>query len=48
MEEQQVDFIMRTLLDLKFLNGLPVERDALEDDDEIQNHSFNDQANQQD
>ena len=31
-EEEQVDFIMRTLTDLEFLNGLKVERDILEEE----------------
>ena len=30
-EEEQVDLVMRTLEDLEYLNGLPVERDILED-----------------
>ena len=33
-KEDQVDFIMRTLEDLDFLNGLKVERDILYDDEE--------------
>ena len=33
-KEEQVDYIMRTLEDLEFLNGLKVERDILYDDDE--------------
>jgi len=33
-KEDQVDFIMRTLEDLDFLNGLKVERDILDEDDE--------------
>lgn len=36
-EEEQVDFIMRTLEGLEFLNGLKVERDILEEDDEDYN-----------
>jgi hypothetical protein len=32
--EDQVDMIMRVLDDLKFLNGLPVERDDLEEEGE--------------
>ena len=34
-EEEQVDFIMRTMPKLEFLNGLPVERDILDDVDEL-------------
>ena len=30
-EEEQVDFIMRTLTELEFLNGLKVEREILEE-----------------
>lgn len=30
-EEEQVDLVMRTLEDLEYLNGLPVERDILDD-----------------
>lgn len=33
-EEDQVDFLLRNLLDLEFLNGLAVERDALFNEDE--------------
>lgn len=33
-KEEQVDFIMRTLDELDFLNGLKVERDILYDEDE--------------
>ena len=29
-EEEQVDFVMRTLQDLQELNGLPVERDLMD------------------
>lgn len=32
--EDQVDLIMRILEDLKFLNGLPVERDMLDEEGE--------------
>lgn len=32
-EEEQVDFVMRTLQDLQELNGLPVERDLMDDDE---------------
>jgi hypothetical protein len=32
-EEEQVDFVMRTLLDLLELNGLPVERDLMDEDE---------------
>ena len=31
--ESQVDLIMRLLPDLMYLNSLPVDRDALEDED---------------
>ena len=31
-EEEQVDLVMRILTDLQYLNGLPVERDMLEDE----------------
>ena len=31
--EDQVDLIMRILPNLEYLNGLPVDRDALEDED---------------
>lgn len=37
-EEEQVDFLMQTLPDLEFLNGIPVEREDQEDDAE--NNSF--------
>jgi len=30
-EEEQVDLVMRTLEDLEYLNGLPVDREILED-----------------
>jgi hypothetical protein len=33
-EEEQVDFIMRTLQQLEFLNGLKVEREILEEEQE--------------
>ena len=33
-QEEQVDFIMRTLESLEFLNGLKVERDILYDEEE--------------
>ncbi len=33
-QEEQVDYIMRTLEELDFLNGLKVERDILYDDEE--------------
>ncbi len=33
-QEDQVDYIMRTLEDLEFLNGLKVERDILDDDED--------------
>ena len=33
-QEDQVDFIMRTLDKLDFLNGLRVERDILNDDED--------------
>lgn len=32
-DEGQVDIIMKTLVDLEFLNGLPVEREYLEEPD---------------
>lgn len=32
-DEGQVDIIMKTLEDLEFLNGLPVEREYLEEPD---------------
>ena len=35
-EEEQVDMIMRTLPELEYLNGLPVDRDALEEDNDIE------------
>ena len=31
-EEDQVDLLMRLLPDLEYLNGLPVDRDALDED----------------
>ena len=34
--EDQVDHIMRLLPNLEYLNGLPVDRDALEDDENDQ------------
>ena len=33
-QEEQVDLVMRVLVDLKYLNGLPVERDILEEEGE--------------
>ena len=33
-EEEQVDMVMRILENLEFLNGLPVERDILDDEGE--------------
>lgn len=33
-EEEQVDYLLRTLTDLELLNGLAVERDALFNDEE--------------
>lgn len=33
-EEEQVDLIMRSLTELEFLNGLKVEREILDDDNE--------------
>ena len=30
-EEEQVDLVMRTLEDLEYLNGLPVDREILEE-----------------
>ena len=33
-QEEQVDLIMRTLENLEFLNGLKVERDILDEDQE--------------
>jgi hypothetical protein len=35
-EEEQVDFIMRTLEPLEFLNGLKVEREILEEEEEYE------------
>ena len=35
-EEEQVDYLLRTLANLEFLNGLAVERDALFNDEESQ------------
>lgn len=32
--EEEVDMVMRILERLEFLNGLPVERDILEEEDE--------------
>ena len=37
-EEEQVDFLMQTLPDLEFLNGIPVEREEQEEDEA--NNSF--------
>ena len=42
-EEEQVDLLMRCLPELEYLNGLPVDRDALEDD-EIADGAQNDPA----
>ena len=39
-KEEQVDYIMRTLEDLEFLNGLKVERDILYDDDEEEEEGY--------
>ena len=33
-EEEQVDLVMRSLEDLEFLNGLRVERDILDENEE--------------
>lgn len=33
-EEEQVDYLLRTLMDLELLNGLAVERDALFNEEE--------------
>jgi hypothetical protein len=33
-EEEQVDYLLRTLVHLEYLNGLAVERDALFNEDE--------------
>ena len=33
-EEEQVDLVMRTLVNLQYLNGLPVEREILEEEEE--------------
>jgi hypothetical protein len=33
-EEEQVDYLLRTLLNLEYLNGLAVERDALFNEEE--------------
>jgi hypothetical protein len=33
-EEEQVDYLLRTLVNLDVLNGLAVERDALFNEDE--------------
>ena len=33
-EEEQVDYLLRTLTDLEYLNGLAVEREALFNEDE--------------
>lgn len=33
-EEEQVDYLLRTLIDLELLNGLAVEREALFNEDE--------------
>ena len=35
-EEEQVDYLLRNLQGLEFLNGLAVERDALFNEDEDQ------------
>ena len=35
-EEEQVDYLLRTLVNLEFLNGLAVERDALFNEEESQ------------
>ncbi len=32
-EEEQVDLVMRTLQDLQELNGLPVERDLMDEEE---------------
>ena len=43
-EEEQVDQIMRLLPELEYLNGLPVDRDALEDDENLEPTTQNDPA----
>lgn len=39
-EEEQVDYLLRSLTNLQYLNGLPVERDALfNDSEEVDDHA---------
>jgi uncharacterized protein YbbK (DUF523 family) len=41
-EETQVDMIMKHLPELEFLNGLPVDREILEVENQLQNIDFDD------
>ena len=41
-EETQVDMIMKHLPELEFLNGLPVDREILEVENQLQNIDFED------
>lgn len=40
VEEDQVDYVMRALQSLEELNGLPVERDLVEEEDEQEEEEF--------
>jgi uncharacterized protein YbbK (DUF523 family) len=41
-EETQVDMIMKHLPELEFLSGLPVDREILEVENQLQNIDFDD------
>ena len=47
-EEEQVDLVMRTLEDLEYLNGLPVERDILEDQEGEESDDLGEQFEEED
>jgi hypothetical protein len=42
-EEEQVDYLLRTLVNLEYLNGLAVERDALFNEDEEEEGEYSQQ-----
>ena len=42
--EDQVDMIMRYLPNLEYLNGLPVDRDAIDDEDNQDGSQLEDQS----
>lgn len=44
-EEEQVDYLLRTLGSLEYLNGLAVERDALFNEEENEEGEYGDSSN---